>query len=196
MRTKERVFHALLELLKEKDIESVTVSELIKAAGVSRSSYYYHFYRPESVLEEMTAAFIERYREILDSVGREPEGGPTAEEAGLELARHFYAHQDLVSRLFSLKLHDRFVPELIRAYITSFEKCEVYAGVREECAAPQDEVFSGLYVYSLSYAFIGRMEWWAKNGFALEPEELMRYSGEVTERMRSCGIRRRADYYG
>ena len=69
MAAREKICHALLELLKEKDVNDITVSELIHLAGVSRSSYYYYFYRPKSILDFLVQYFLNTYDVILDSLG-------------------------------------------------------------------------------------------------------------------------------
>ena len=47
---RESLALALIRLLKKKDFSSITVSEIVKLAGVSRSSFYRNFESKEQLL--------------------------------------------------------------------------------------------------------------------------------------------------
>lgn len=192
MAAREKICHALLELLKEKDVNDITVSELIHLAGVSRSSYYYYFYRPKSILDDMLQDFLKTYAEILDSLGHSFPGGSNQRDAAMRLARHFYEHKTLVSRLFFSNSYEKFHSDLIRLYISALEAHDIYAGTSD--AGPlekiEDASLIGLYAYSEGYAFAGRMEWWARGGFAITPEELLERTEQLARLARPYFARR------
>lgn len=48
---RKAIIHALFELMNEKPFSSITVSELIKKAGVARSTYYRNFYYKEDIIK-------------------------------------------------------------------------------------------------------------------------------------------------
>jgi AcrR family transcriptional regulator len=50
---RERVLAAMRELLRERRFESVSVAEVIAAAGVSRASFYFYFPSKQAVLAEL-----------------------------------------------------------------------------------------------------------------------------------------------
>ena len=50
---------ALFELLKTKELPQITVTELIKKAGVCRASYYRNFYLTEDVIRQYGIAMYE-----------------------------------------------------------------------------------------------------------------------------------------
>ncbi|MBR2639957.1 MAG: TetR/AcrR family transcriptional regulator, partial [Oscillospiraceae bacterium] len=50
--TAEKMDNALLELLKTKSFEFITVSEICKKAGVNRSTFYLHYENTRELLEE------------------------------------------------------------------------------------------------------------------------------------------------
>lgn len=60
--TAEKMDSALMELLKTKSFEFITVSEICKKAGVNRSTFYLHYENTRDLLEEtirnMTDDFI------------------------------------------------------------------------------------------------------------------------------------------
>lgn len=50
---------ALFELLKTKELPQITVTELIRKAGVCRASFYRHFYLTEDVIRQYGTAMYE-----------------------------------------------------------------------------------------------------------------------------------------
>lgn len=50
---------AIFELLKQKKLENITTTEIIKKAGVCRSSFYRNFYLPEDVIRQYGIALFE-----------------------------------------------------------------------------------------------------------------------------------------
>jgi len=50
---------ALFELLKTKNLVDITTTEIIKKAGVCRSSFYRNFYLPEDVIRKYGVAMFE-----------------------------------------------------------------------------------------------------------------------------------------
>lgn len=52
---------ALLDLLKKKQFEYITVSELCKAAGVNRSTFYLHYENIGDLLEETTRYMLDSF---------------------------------------------------------------------------------------------------------------------------------------
>lgn len=54
------IFHsALVDILKEKPIDRITVKELVEAAKLNRSTFYLHYSCPLDVLREMQNQFLE-----------------------------------------------------------------------------------------------------------------------------------------
>ena len=50
---------ALFELLKTKNLPDITTTEIIKKAGVCRSSFYRNFYLPEDVIRQYGVALFD-----------------------------------------------------------------------------------------------------------------------------------------
>lgn len=177
MTAKEKIRCALLDILGEKDIRDITVTELIQRAGVSRSAYYYYFYRPESILDGMTRDFMKQYTAIIRIPGRAAREADSA----LRLARHFYENRTLVTRLFFSSRHDRFVSELIQTYASALEGCDIYTqpGSVGPPEKVEDRNLISLYAFSTGYTFIGRMEWWARCSFSVSPEEILDYGRQI-----------------
>lgn len=68
LRVKDGITAALLELLREKNISSISVSEIVEKAGVARASFYRNYASKESVLTTLIDDILEKYRSTLKDV--------------------------------------------------------------------------------------------------------------------------------
>lgn len=63
---KSYIVDALFILMKEKDFQSITIDELVKKAGVNRSTYYRHFHGKEDIifyfLDSVMCEYLESIR--------------------------------------------------------------------------------------------------------------------------------------
>lgn len=52
IKTKEALHNSLLELIKDKPLDTISVSELCRKAKVNRGTFYFHYEKVEDVFEE------------------------------------------------------------------------------------------------------------------------------------------------
>lgn len=69
LRVKINITNALLKLLKEKSISEISISEIIKVAGVARASFYRNYATKESVLITLISDILEHYRTNMKTDG-------------------------------------------------------------------------------------------------------------------------------
>ncbi len=68
--TRESLMEALLQLMKEKDYEKITVTELVKRAGVSRMSFYRNYGKIGDILDDIRNYVIAEIKKYLsDAIG-------------------------------------------------------------------------------------------------------------------------------
>ena len=79
-RVRAAIVDALFDLMAEKDLSKVTVSDIVSRAGVARMSFYRNFESKEEVIEEYVDAV---YRGLEEKGGCDPGGFPTTPQ-GLE----------------------------------------------------------------------------------------------------------------
>ena len=65
VKTKERLRRALLDLLAERGLEEISISEVCDQAGVNRNTFYSHYPSVKALLEEIEAHFLE---ELINTV--------------------------------------------------------------------------------------------------------------------------------
>ena len=69
LRVKKSITEAFLRLLKQKSISRITVSEIIKDAGVARASFYRNYSSKENVIPTLISDILEEFRAAMDSGG-------------------------------------------------------------------------------------------------------------------------------
>ena len=67
MTTKQKIYMTALELAEKRDIERVTVKDIIEACGVSRQTFYYYFRDLEDLFEVVAEEINERMLEKIRS---------------------------------------------------------------------------------------------------------------------------------
>lgn len=65
--TKKVLHNAILELLKEKSIDKVTVKEICEIAGLNRGTFYLHYNSPADLLKDVENQFISDNMKYFDS---------------------------------------------------------------------------------------------------------------------------------
>jgi len=68
-RTRDALGDALVDLLREKPYESITVQEVLDRAGVSRATFYTHYRDKEDLLESDMDEFLEMMANALSRAG-------------------------------------------------------------------------------------------------------------------------------
>lgn len=62
MRVKRNITLALLNLMDEKSISEISISEIVARAGVARASFYRNYATKENVITMLMAGILEEYR--------------------------------------------------------------------------------------------------------------------------------------
>lgn len=65
IRSRKMIREAFLELLKEKEINKITVTDVVKKADLNRSTFYAHYSDIRAITEEMENEVIEKMMELL-----------------------------------------------------------------------------------------------------------------------------------
>ena len=58
--TKECIQTALIHLMAEEDIDAISISRIVKKAGVSRTAFYNNYSSKEDVLREVSSSLLEK----------------------------------------------------------------------------------------------------------------------------------------
>lgn len=65
IRSKRLIRQTFMELLKEKDLEKITVTDIIKRADINRGTFYAHYQDVRAVIEQIENEIIAKMLEFL-----------------------------------------------------------------------------------------------------------------------------------
>lgn len=163
--TKRMLQGALVDLLKEKPIQDVTVKELCQRAEVNRSTFYLHYYDIYALLEEM-------------------EGEIARELSATLLEQTFSADQSVFSALYQgifglFGRHAELCSVLLGEHGDKEFVSKLFVQAREKCVAEWMRLYPGasrervefLYVF-ISSGCVGLLRGWLSSGCREKPEEI------------------------
>src|SRR5947209_15134451 len=64
-RTRHLVNAAMMELMREKRYDAITVQDILDRSGIGRSTFYAHFFDKEDVLRSLSERMLETFRQQL-----------------------------------------------------------------------------------------------------------------------------------
>ena len=156
---KECITTALIGMMDRKAFDNITITELVKEAGVSRVSFYRNFESKKDVLE--------KYMDILiNEWGKDIEEQNDPSYLSESLVRHYYKYKEFYSLLYK---HDL-------SYM-------IYENLRK--ATKMDEASNNIERYAKSLvagSIFGWLDEWFRLGMKETPEEIMKMTeGEDNE---------------
>lgn len=80
---KEKIKTALVELLNEKDFEKISILDIVRQAGVGRSTYYYHYFEQQEVLDDVFNDVFERFCDTQRNIAEPPYSKEMANAEGV-----------------------------------------------------------------------------------------------------------------
>lgn len=119
--TARRMDEALLSLLSEKELAYITVKELCRRAGVSRSTFYLHYDTIGDLLDETVALIQERLQPAVPDAG----GGALSLETASREELFFITDQYLLPYLESVR-ENRRIYKAIHAQMGVFNAERAY----------------------------------------------------------------------
>ena len=144
---------ALYTMLKTRDVDSIKVVDLVKAAGVSRGGFYRNFYLVTDVLKDDIC-------DIADDVRRV--SGTDVSANWQIILNTVYQHREKIPLLLKAGMG----MEILRQINRSID------GVNEEYR---------LRLMAWNGVIFNCILWWAERNFADDPEALSRQLTEITE---------------
>ena len=182
-RTRQALRSALLELIKEKGYDSISVEEITQHANLGRATFYLHYKDKEDLLvDEFNIIVNERARIIsdipfsdwlpaLENPDQATENKPAPPL--LMAFQHVANHADLYRILLQNENSDRTlerIRKIIAQSITEFMQTKV-----ENDPIPiLFEVPIDLLAAYFSGALLSCVDWWLEQGKSFSPEEMTR----------------------
>lgn len=166
IKTKRALHEALVELLRNRSLEQVTISELCRVANVNRGTFYLHYARVEDVFEEyfqeitadLAKSYEEPYRHVKLLNPRE------LEPSTIRIFHHVQTYVDFYRIVFSKN-----VP--LAYYYMLFDEVRKLL-LRDTAAHKQEEIDHELFCSYQANAIVGMIIHWAEHDFAATPDEM------------------------
>lgn len=153
---KIQITNAILDLLKEKDIDEITISEITSKAQVGRVSFYRNYKNKEDILEKYLFSIISHWKSKNETEHILPN------DLLKRLFEHLIEYKDFYTLLYQKSLFYLFkdvLKEVITAKKASLSNIEAYATA------------------FISYGIYGWTEEWLARGMQESAEEIYDYHG-------------------
>lgn len=147
----EHITDALLQLLKNKPIEDISISELCSLAGIGRASFYRNFKSKEDILRAYINQLFEDWTLKYDSCN---------DKSLNQLIRAIFAHFEKYRDFYKL-LNERMLTYLLKDIIIGL--CELKPEL------PSGEAYAKAFV---AYTLYGWIEVWFQRGMQESAEEM------------------------
>ncbi len=154
---KDCIARALIKRMGQKHINDITVTELIEAAGVSRSSFYRNFDSKTDVIEKFLK---EKYYEWEEDFA---EHNKAPEYYSLSIYKHFYRNKELTLLLYKQGLSE-LIYELIR-----------WSGKLDECESNMERYAKSLFAGMI----FGAVDEWIRQGMQESPEQIVLLTAQL-----------------
>lgn len=174
-RTRKLLWEALLDLMMEKEFETITVKELCDRAMVHRTTFYSHYQDKYDLLEQGIQAM---YNELASM-------WPSPEEALAQFEWHTPPKSFIHIYKHTAENHNFYHRMLCRPGISTFRKqlrqyFLEYAQARfQSFAFPNSPVPAQPILYFIVGAMLELVTWWVESECPHTPEEMALYSSRL-----------------
>lgn len=173
-RTRRRLKKALLELIRERRYDEITVREIAERADVGRSTFYDHFGSKEDLL-------FDGFEERLLAMAEAARDTPT-DDVPLGFGVPFLEHVRLQRRFFRAAIvggREARIRKKTTEILARAARVELARDGRSASPAPDDALLEAR-AHCVAGAFLGLLGWWLEDPQRLESEEVDRvYRGVV-----------------
>ena len=166
-KTRKAIYTAFLQLLNQKDYESITVQEIIDLADVGRSTFYSHYESKELLLDELCRYLFHHLFEREENI--------TTEDYLAHIFSHFKKNQDHVTSLLFSK-NDYFLRQLQKEL-----EHHVYPMVAENLQVSYPKIPASYLKHFVVSNFIETLTWWLKKGKSYTEKEVIGFYLDVIE---------------
>lgn len=171
-KTREAIFSAFIQLLSEKNVNSITVGEIIDRADVGRATFYAHFETKDYLLKELCE---ELFCHVFDCIKKEQAHRHIFEcDAPDSVFLHLFMH---------LKKNDNHILELMSGrnnelFLSYFKKglSELIENVSDIFLTPAaKQLPKSFFVNHVCSSFVETVKWWVSQGMKESAEEIYGY---------------------
>ncbi|MFS0671719.1 TetR/AcrR family transcriptional regulator [Ornithinibacillus sp. 179-J 7C1 HS] len=168
VKTQESLRHALLELLKTKPLEAISVAELCRLAQINRGTFYTHYKDVHEVFKRYLEVIVEDFRSAYEEPYIKTRFRiENMTEDMIQIFHHVKKYQDFYQIVFSAQ-----IPMMYYYLLFDSVRSFMEDSLAKTYMDSEDE---GLIEYLLSYqtnAILGLLIQWHRRGYETAAEEL------------------------
>lgn len=170
-RTKSDLYNALMELLKQKKYEQITITDIVEFAGYSRGTFYLHYSQKDDLLNEIIKFLFEE----AEKAARIPYAGESSIDVQMlngetiPIIRHFKQYGEYYKVLLGENLQIDFSQKLTNVFVDLFTK-----EFDMQNTNGQNNITRNFIYRRYAYGTIGLIMDWITADFPMEPEEFSR----------------------
>ena len=163
VKTKERLRRALLDLLAERGLEEISISEVCDQAGVNRNTFYSHYPSVKALLEEIEAHFLE---ELINTVTISAESVNSVKGLLSLILSKVRENRDMCILIFSDHGDKNFLRSILNIFLPN--AVENWAS---SLSLPEKD--ASLLFYFISGGAVSIIEEWLRGGFGWDEADLV-----------------------
>ncbi|GLX69914.1 TetR/AcrR family transcriptional regulator [Paenibacillus glycanilyticus] len=163
VRSREALKQALLALMKQKDFDEISITEIVELANYNRGTFYSHYESKEALLDDIIYALIEELLQSFRAPYENEEYFSIHElpAHSVKIFEHIHEHAELYTLLMKSNAHSHLREKMFDA-IRQISKDELEHPTLEGI---NTELLS---VYS-NHALLGLIFYWIENGLPYTP---------------------------
>ena len=154
--TQKIIYETFMDLLKEKDIDKITVTEICKKAEINRATFYRYYENQYDLLDKIEENMLDEIKNTTKNCKRD------IDELTLNILEVVYQNKSEWIILTGTHSDGRLVPQIYRFFSKYFK--------RETLSKWNDYKYSFIF-----YGYSGIINEWTKNGFKETPQDLSNY---------------------
>ncbi|MGM9925755.1 MAG: TetR/AcrR family transcriptional regulator [Bacillus sp. (in: firmicutes)] len=170
--TKTKIKDAFLELVIEKGMDSLTISDIARKANINRGTFYLHYLDKYDLLDQLEIEFLHNIYMIFEKYGDDNVNGPVElipYEAILEVLKYALVNIKMISALMSTGSNQKFIDNLKKLISDIIvEKISPSENFSLQMAGLPHDYAQEILVSSI----ISIIQLWIKKGALETPEEI------------------------
>lgn len=181
IRTKKLIKRTMIELMQEKEVQNITVTDICNRADLNRGTFYTYHQDVYSLVSEIENEILDDITYILDSAAQSASGNSKVKERNLmvrQILECFNRRRDVIKLVFGDRGYISFQQKLKSLFITKFSQI---IGMSN----PVFEDHDGYLVVYITSGMIGIIQEWVQTGFQKSPEEIACIMMDIKMRIRN-----------
>ena len=172
-KTRDAIFKAFIAMLSEKNVNHITVGEIIERADVGRATFYAHFATKDFLIKEMCEELFCHVFDALEDRGCAHQhifSCDAPDSVFLHLFQHFKQNDNHLLELLACQNNELF----LRYFKNGLVKL-VESQLEHFLTENVKELPRNFLVNHIAVTFVETLRWWIEQGMKQSPEVIAEY---------------------